>query len=116
MEKGEFLHMTDQSLQALNHQKKEELWASRIQQCRESGLGVQTWCAEQGLSYHTYYKWQQKLYHKYASAEVGCFYKVPLNNAGSAAVTVQIGQYSMDIYNGTDERTISSVSSALKTC
>ena len=49
MGKGEFLHMTDQSLQALNHQKKEELWASRIQQCRESGLGVQAWCAEQGL-------------------------------------------------------------------
>ena len=48
--------MTDQSLQALNHQKKEELWASRIQQCRESGLGAQAWCAEQGLSYHTYYK------------------------------------------------------------
>ena len=119
MGKGEFLHLTEQSLQTLNHRKKEELWAARIQQCRESGRGVQAWCTEQGLSYHTYYKWQQKLYPKYASyasAEVGCFYKVPLNNAGSAAVTVQIGQYSMDIYNGTDERTISSVSSALKTC
>ena len=116
MEKGEFLHMTEQSLQALNHQKKEELWASRIQQCRESGLGVQAWCAEQGLSYHTYYKWQQKLYHKYASAEVGGFYEVPLGTAGSAAVTVQIGQYSLEIYNGADERTIRSVLRALKTC
>ena len=116
MEKGEFLHMTEQSLQTLNHQKKEELWASRIQQCRESGLGVQAWCAEQGLSYHTCYKWQQKLYHKYASAEVGSFYEVPLSTAGSAAVTIQIGQYSMEIYNGADERTISSVLRALKTC
>ena len=117
MEKGEFLHMTEQSLQALNHQKKEELWASRIQKCRESGLGVQAWCAEQGLSYHTYYKWQQKLYRKYTSAEVGTFYEVPLSSVGStAAVTVQIGQYSMDIYNGADERTISSVLRALKTC
>ena len=65
---------------------------------------------------HTYYKWQQKLYHKYASAEAGGFYEVPFSNAGSAAVTIEIGQYSMDIYNGADERTISSVLRALKTC
>ena len=59
--------MADQGLQTLKQHKKEELWAKRIQECRESGLGVQDRCAAQGLSYHTYYKWQQKLFRKYTS-------------------------------------------------
>ena len=109
--------MAEQSLQAFNHQKKEELWAARIQQCRESGLGVQAWCAEQGLSYHTYYKWQQKLYHKYASEVGSGFYEVHLSSTGNtAAVTVHIGQYSADVYNGANEQTITSVVRALKKC
>lgn len=109
--------MAEQSLQMLNHQKKEELWATRIQQCRESGLGVQAWCAEQGLSYHTYYKWQQKLYHKYSAATENEFYEVQLNSfSNKAAVTVHVGQCSADVYNGADEQTIRSVLRALKTC
>ena len=116
MEKGE-THMSEQSLQVLNHQKKEELWAARISECRESGLGVQAWCAERGISHHTYYKWQQKLYHKYAEATNNQFYEINLNSGNNqAAVTVCLGQFRADVYNGADEHTIRAVMSALKSC
>ena len=109
--------MADQGLQALNHQKKEELWAKRIQECRDSGLSVQAWCAEQGLSYHTYYKWQQKLYRKYPSASETGFYELNVSSSGNmAAVTVHIGAYSADVYNGADEQTVKTVLRALQIC
>ena len=109
--------MADQGLQTLNHQKKEELWAKRIQECRESGLGVKDWCAAQGLSYHTYYKWQQKLFRKYISGSETSFYEVNVSKSGSAtAVSVHIGAYRADIYNCADEQTIQSVVRALKIC
>lgn len=108
--------MATQSLQTLNHMKKEELWASRIQQCRASGLGVQAWCAEQGLSYHTYYKWQQRLYHKYAEEETA-FYEISASGVSShAAVTLRVGMYTADVFNGAEEQTISAVIRALKSC
>ena len=109
--------MAEQSLQALNHQRKEEEWAMRIQQCRASGLGVQAWCAEHGVSYHTYYKWQQKLFHKYAGAAESGFYEVHLSSPCNApAATIKVGQYSADVYNGADEQTIRSVLKAMKSC
>lgn len=109
--------MAEQSLQALNHQRKEELWAMRIQQCRASGLSIQDWCAEQGLSHHTYYKWQSRLFHKYAEATENGFYEVQLSSPSKdVAVTVKIGQHSADVYNGADAQTIKAVLKAMKSC
>ena len=112
--------MQEESLQVLNQERKEELWAERIRQCRESGLGVQAWCAEQGLSHHTYYKWQQKLYHKYRERYAGtenCFYEISTGkNRGQPAATVHIGTIRADIYGGADEQTVRNVLRALKTC
>lgn len=108
--------MAEQSLQAINQQQKEMLWASRIKQCRESGMGVRAWCAEQGLSYHTYYKWQQRLFRKYSESASG-FCEISMSGSGgSAAATVHIGMYSADVYNGADEQTIKAVMKALKSC
>ena len=84
--------MSEQSLQALNSQRREELWAARIKQCRESGLGVQAWRAEQGLSYHTYYKWQSKLSRKYTEAETGYYEISSAGNPGRAVASVHVGQ------------------------
>ena len=108
--------MAEQSLQAMNSQKREEVWAVRIRQCRESGLKVKEWCAEQGLCYHTYYKWQQRLFRKYAEP-AGNFYEIsPVKSNGRVAVTVHTGMYSADIYGGADEETIRAVLLAIKTC
>jgi len=71
-EKGQ-KYMSEQSLQAMNNQKREELWAMRIKQCRESGLKVKEWCAEQGLC----------LPHIFANTPKG---------AGASAVTFSIIQ------------------------
>lgn len=103
-----------------DQQKKEEVWAKRIQQCRDSGLSVQAWCTEHGLSYHTYYRWQQKLFPKVTPAMETGFYEVDVCNGDSsgsmAAVTVHIGAYSADVYNGADEQTVKFVLGALKKC
>ena len=111
------MYMAELGLQKLNHEKKEELWAKRIQECRNSGLGVQGWCAAQGLSHHTYYKWQQKLFPKHSSESETGFYEVNLRSAGSnAAIIVHMGVYSAEIYNGADEQTIQYALRALKIC
>ena len=108
--------MSEKSLQALNSQRREELWATRIKQCRESGLGVQAWCAEQGLSYHTYYKWQSKLFRKYTEAETGYYEISSAGNPGRAVASVHVGLYTADIYSGADEQTVQAVVRALKSC
>ena len=105
-----------ESLQALNSSQKEELWASRIRQCRESGMRVQDWCAEQGLSHHTYYKWQERLYHKYRECESGFYEVTTTRYSGNVAVTMHIGMYNADVYDGADEHIIAAVVKALKTC
>ena len=108
--------MAEQGLQVLNKRQKEELWAMRIRQCRESGLGVQTWCAEQGLSYHTYYKWQSRLYHKYAEGETSFYEVSAAGPVGRAVAAVHVGMYTADVYSGADEQTVRAVIKALKSC
>ena len=108
--------MAEQGLQVLNSRQKEELWAMRIQQCRESGLGVQAWCAEQGLSYHTYYKWQSRLFRKYTETESGFYEVSTAGSVGRAVVSVRVGMYTADVYSGADEQTVRAVVKALKSC
>lgn len=108
--------MAEQSLQTLNRQNRAALWATRIKECRESGMRVKDWCAEQGLCYHTYYKWQTRLFHKYTEPTAGFYEITPARNSGRVAVTVHTGTYSADIYGGADEETIRAVLQAIKTC
>ena len=43
------------------HDQRIALWISRIQECRASGLTVDTWCKQNGLTSKNYYYWMRKI-------------------------------------------------------
>ena len=40
---------------------KTETWQQRIQECQQSGKGVQVWCKENGIAASTYYRYLRKI-------------------------------------------------------
>lgn len=106
--------MSNTGLQAIESQQRRQLWAMRVQECRNSGKSVKEWCAEQGLSYHTYYKWQQKLFHECCESQT--FYEVNVGSPSTAAITIHSGACTIDVNNGADEALIAAVLRAVKSC
>lgn len=45
----------------LQQQEKLDLWRSRIQECKESGLSIIDWCSRNGFSKYTYYYWNSRI-------------------------------------------------------
>lgn len=48
------------ALQTLNEQNKAAEWATRITECRNSGLSVNTWWKNHNICTQTYYRWQKR--------------------------------------------------------
>ena len=48
-------------LTVATHDQKLQLWISRIQECRSSGITVEAWCKQQGFSSKNYYYWMRKI-------------------------------------------------------
>ncbi len=51
----------DGELLGLNHSERIEIWASRVEECKSSGLTVKKWCEEYGISPKTYFRWQKMI-------------------------------------------------------
>lgn len=49
-------------LQVYKRNQKLQLWAERVQECRNSGMKVADWCEANGISKYTYYEWQRKVF------------------------------------------------------
>ena len=48
-------------VQELKHAAKVQEWATRVAECRGSGIGVKAWCREHGISLKTYYNWERQI-------------------------------------------------------
>ena len=48
-------------VQELKHAAKVQEWATRVAECRSSGIGVKAWCREHGISLKTYYNWERQI-------------------------------------------------------
>ena len=51
----------DAGVQELKHAAKMQEWATRVAECRSSGIGVKAWCREHGISLKTYYNWERQI-------------------------------------------------------
>ena len=104
------------SLQSYGCESRMALWSKRVSACRSSELSVRKWCLENDINEKSYYYWQRKLYTVLTQNEPQ-FIEVPKPGQGSAvAATIQLGDASVDIYNGATGETITALVQALRSC
>ena len=98
-------------------------WSKIIQACQTSGMTVVSWCNQNNVKIKSYYYWLRKL--RTLTCEAGSLVPqkteqvivtVPFHQTkASAAVTIHISSFCVDIHDGTSRETIEAVLSALKT-
>ena len=105
-------------LSVVNQKQKLSEWAERVSACRSSGSSVRAWCQENGVSEHTYYRWQRRLYDLAQTEPEERFAEITPQRqpAGGIAVTVQLGNMELAVYNGADAGTVEAVLRAVKSC
>lgn len=107
------------ALQVMNMDQTAAGWATRITECRGSGLTVRQWCSDHKISPQTYYRWQRRLFDMVKAQQEVQFADVTPERPspiGGVAVTVRISSAEMDIHNGADAVTVEKVLRVLKSC
>ena len=97
-------------------------WSKIIQACQTSGMTVVSWCSQNNVKIKSYYYWLRKL--RTIACETGShvpnkteqkIVPVPFHQTkDSAAVTIHLSSFCIDIHDGTSKQTIEAVLSALK--
>lgn len=110
----------------LKHQTKLQEWAAQIQNCRSSGLSVQTWCRQEGINASTYYRWERALLTAAklvprTSMPAVTFAELPevkkmSRNVAERCATLHIGKASLDIYPGCDAEQLRLMVELLRLC
>jgi hypothetical protein len=87
-------------------------WADQIREHKQSGMTLKQWTAKTGYSDKTYYYRLKRVREELLeAAEVGgaiclgekpVFAALPMPTVSGMAVTVRIGQYSIEIHNNAD--------------
>ena len=119
-------------LTVATHDQKLQLWISRIQECRASGITVEAWCKQQGFSSKNYYYWMRKIKREafealpaerkptakmqsvvyetpFAEIPIGT---VPENT--TAVCCIRLGNAVLEVNSGADSVTIENVLRAIK--
>jgi len=115
------------------HDQRIALWISRIQECRASGLTVDTWCKQNGLTSKNYYYWMRKIKREAFDAlpddmktrpvfpscpELPVFAEITSpreKSMDSAAASLRIGDTILKIHNGADYQMIENLLRAVRT-
>jgi len=97
-------------------------WSKIIQACQSSGMTVVSWCSQNNVKIKSYYYWLRKV--RTLACEAGSLVSqkteqkivpVPFHQTKvSAAITIHISSFCVDICDGTSRETIEAVLSALK--
>ncbi|MCM1236642.1 MAG: hypothetical protein NC489_41730 [Ruminococcus flavefaciens] len=99
-------------------------WGEKVAECRSSGKPVRRWCEEAGIKVKTYYGWERKVLQAAGERRTAGESKpqfAALPEAGreeerAAAVRVQKGEFSMEIYEGATAELVRIVCEAVKGC
>ena len=97
-------------------------WSKIIQACQTSGMTVVSWCSQNNVKIKSYYYWLRRI--RTLACETGSLVAqkpeqeivpVPFHQTKvSAAVTIHLPSFCVDIHDGTSRETIEAVLSALK--
>lgn len=117
------------------HDHKLQLWISRIQECKASGITVDVWCKQQGFSSKSYYYWMRKIKREAfealpaerkpkpravpASYE-NTFVEIPVTQSSANAIPtkatccIRFGNAVLEVHNGVDSATIENILRAIR--
>ena len=97
-------------------------WSKIIQACQTSEMTVVSWCSQNNVKIKSYYYWLRRI--RTLACETGSLVPqkpeqeivpVPFHQTKvSAAVTIHLPSFCVDIHDGTSRETIEAVLSALK--
>ena len=114
-------------VQTLKQRLQLEEWASQVKEREASGLSAKQWCEEKGINVKTYYTRLRRVREEMLEAlelrgcgqltgtdsiaakqmpkqiETPVFAALPMPQGRSAAVTVWLGGYAVDIQNGAED-------------
>ena len=118
-------------VQAVKQMVMLQAWVTRINDCKRSGQKVTKWCQENKINTKTYYSWLKKVRESMLEGmipgttlqqtqwtpdhissnvpmqvEKPVFAALPIPQTRGIAVTVKLGQHTMEIYNGADTRVV----------
>ena len=110
----------------LKHEAKRQEWATRMQDCRSSGLTVRAWCERQGITSSTYYRWERELLDEVETAPppsvpAVTFAELPAPKRASCSVTersaaLRIGDVSLDVYPSCDAEQLKMLVELMRPC
>ena len=105
-------------VQELKHAAKVQEWATRVAECRGSGIGVKAWCREHGISLKTYYNWERQIvkeatrqYALPAAAQEGMLVRV--NPDVMASITIRHGESIITLPVGSSAEAVANLVKAL---
>ena len=84
--------------------KRQDVWAARITEFKESGLSVSAWCADHGVNPRQLWYWLRK--EKEESAEPKHSW-LPLNLSETSlenALVIRVGRVTIDVKPGYDPK------------
>lgn len=104
---------------------RQEQWEKLIIDCQSSGLKVDDWCEKNKISRHSYYYWLRKIRKKACESILPVIPKqnppvsfakveVKTNKPDPAAVSIHLPSATIEVQDGTSQKTIEAVLLALK--
>ena len=114
------------------HDQKLQMWISRIQECKTSGITVDEWCKQRGFSSKSYYYWMRKIKREAFEAlpaerkpkplvqpTVGSntFVEIPVIRQAvhsDAVCCIRFGNAVLEVHNGADSTTIENTLRAIR--
>ena len=109
----------------LKHQEKLRRWSEMVGECRNSRTTVKQWCKEHGITPSTYYRWEREVLSKAKETEQPSFPvsfaaipipELPFRNVSERIATFRYGELSLDVYSGTESKTLSLLLDAFRSC
>lgn len=100
----------DKAISARTEYRMKE-WREKIKEFRASGMTVKAWCETNGINIKTYYYWLRKIRVEICEkTETQAIIPVQIHSRETAAaVTVNLGNISVNISDGTSAETIAAV-------
>ena len=115
----------DEITQVKNHFRMEQ-WIQLIKECQSSKLPIKTWCTQNGIKQQSYYYWLKKIRkaacEQLPATQIECsksveFEKLQVNSTNSilqAAVMIHLPFATVEVAEGTSQKTVEAVLMALK--
>ena len=110
------------SIAVVKNNVKYASWISMVNACQSSGMPIKTWCRVNNIGIKTYYYRLHRVREMYieqnrdmVTQEIAKLPVVPISEPVTNSVTIHCENITIDIPQGIDENTITSILRAVKT-